>query len=74
MILPSLYSSYIFICMIICWSSVFTGANEKPKDVTFQTFPKSVTVQEKESVEIECEILGKPKNGECHYLSFYLFV
>lgn len=42
----------------------FLGANEKPKDVTFQKFPKSVTVQDKESVEIECEILGNPTNGE----------
>jgi len=41
-------------------SIVVLGANEKPKDVMFRTFPKSVTVQEKESVEIECEILGKP--------------
>jgi len=40
------------------------GAKEKPKSMTFQSFPKSVTVQEKESVEIECEILGKPKNGK----------
>lgn len=42
----------------------FAGANEKPRDITFQTFPKSVTVQEKESVEIECEILGKPTSGK----------
>jgi len=32
--------------------------------MTFKTFPKSVTVQEKGSVEIECEILGKPTSGK----------
>lgn len=47
----------------------FTGANEKARDITFQTFPKSVTVQEKESVEIECEILGKPTSGKLHRIS-----
>lgn len=47
------------VCFLYC-----LGANEKPKGVTFQTFPKSVTAQEKESVEIECEILGKPTNGK----------
>lgn len=35
--------------------------------MTFQSFPKSVTVQDKESVEIECEILGKPTNGKSIY-------
>lgn len=47
-----------------------TGAKEKPKDVTFRTFPKSVTVQEKESVEIECEILGKPTSGKYRNIIF----
>jgi len=41
-----------------------TGANEKPKNLVFKSFPKSVTVPEKESVEIECEILGKPSTGK----------
>jgi len=46
----------------------FLDAKEKPKGMTFQSFPKSVTVQDKESVEIECEILGKPTNGKSwHY-------
>lgn len=35
--------------------------------MTFQSFPKSVTIQDKESVEIECEILGKPTNGKSTY-------
>jgi len=48
---------YLYILCIL-------GAKEKPKGMTFQSFPKSVTVQDKESVEIECEILGKPTNGK----------
>jgi len=51
-----------FIFFYLC-----TGANEKPKNLTFKSFPKSVTVQEKESVEIECEILGKPSSGKYVY-------
>lgn len=42
----------------------FLGANEKPKDVAFKTFPKSVTVHEKESVQVECEISGNPTDGK----------
>lgn len=50
----------LYAIRIIDFSHFFTAANEKPKGLNFQTFPKSVTVQEKESVEVECEILGKP--------------
>lgn len=49
-----------------------TGSNEKPKAMTFNTFPKSVTVQEKESVEIECEIVGNPKTGKTHRTRLYI--
>jgi len=48
----------------IIYLNIILGAKEKPKGMTFQSFPKSVTVQDKESVEIECEILGKPTNGK----------
>lgn len=51
---------YLYILYIL-------GAKEKPKGMTFQSFPKSVTVQDKESVEIECEIHGKPTNGKNTY-------
>lgn len=39
--------------------------------MTFQSFPKSVTIQDKESVEIECEILGKPTNGKLIILHMF---
>jgi len=49
------------------------GAKEKPKGMTFQSFPKSVTVQDKESVEIECEILGKPTSGKRSYDTYKFY-
>jgi hypothetical protein len=41
--------------------------------MTFQSFPKSVTVQDKESVEIECEILGKPTSGKRSYNTYKFY-